>query len=549
MEIKHLLMASAIIAVSATASAFEWNPTIDQPHQSSDITASYQLENLRFHSNVSDATNSNEMPKWIDEDGNEISATTCIYDPLWDATEFTYVFDFSSFKSNGEYTLLFPEGMLVNASGEKSAKKEFYYSVDIPSLSAGMFADFKVLTVSPDFSQPQALWTDQNITLNSNHNDAIGYTSIEIVDKTTSGGIVSTSNYTTPHEMGKDTPISFEVVGTYKFIKDHEYTADFTFYNGYDAYDSNGNPTPIVGRASYTFTGRVEGFRYSEIELVSVSPNPGSLISESSKAIITYEFSGPANVYKALTPLGQYGNEVYDASCLSSNDDKTIWTLDLSKESFLETIDAALPVDIYVKDQEGNQLRGNTGVESGACYSFEWICDLGGKPIVVSSPTAGETLDRLTEITVKSENGESMTWSWMGEAYVKDSDDKILGTIILAEGEETMGTEIHFTKWMDNSLMVAPIDIVAAGSYKIYFGPGCFTFGEQSDAVNSRSVTSEFRISGKNDTSGADTVEADAVTEVYDMQGRIVLRGASAADIKALDKGIYIFNGKKYVVN
>lgn len=47
---------------------------------------------------------------------------------------------------------------------------------------------------------------------------------------------------------------------------------------------------------------------------------------------------------------------------------------------------------------------------------------------------------------------------------------------------------------------------------------------------------------------GVDAVEAQAAGDVYSVDGRIVIKNASASDIKALPAGIYVVNGKKVAV-
>lgn len=53
------------------------------------------------------------------------------------------------------------------------------------------------------------------------------------------------------------------------------------------------------------------------------------------------------------------------------------------------------------------------------------------------------------------------------------------------------------------------------------------------------------------DTVAVDGVEADGLeaADVFDLSGRLVMRGASVADLRSLDKGVYIRAGKKYVVH
>lgn len=53
----------------------------------------------------------------------------------------------------------------------------------------------------------------------------------------------------------------------------------------------------------------------------------------------------------------------------------------------------------------------------------------------------------------------------------------------------------------------------------------------------------------KSSTSGLDSIDAAALTgDVYDITGKLVLRNAARSDLNTLDKGIYIFNGKKIAI-
>ncbi len=532
MKIRHLLALAAATTAVASASAFEWNPAILQPNQSLDVTEAYQLETLRFATNQMGAyTPTDVMPVWIDEDGNEvIGSLSDATDPTWD--EYVYNFNIASFSGNGEYILKFPEGLLKNAAGELSDAKEYYYTVNVAALAGAMFDDFEILSISPDFSEAQALWNDQVITINTNHNDAIGVVTLQVIDNTTGESYINSSNFSTGRGLGNSNEIVWEVANSYKFYEGHEYVAEFIFYNGDNEYSQEGVPTPIVARKSYTFTGKVEGYQYSDLTLLSVEPAPGTLtISEPSQAVFTYTFSGPVTVYQASTPRGNLGTVVYPESCLSANEDNTVWTLNLSDNEDIKNVDSAFTINIYARDMDGYQLKGNFGEESESCFSYEWQCDLGAVSIVVVSPENGESLDRLTEIVVKSENGEPMSWSWVGQAEIQNLLGESLGTLVYnqTEGEEeAAATEFHFTQIMDDNWNVAPIDIVKEGSYVIYFGAGCFMFGDQFESKASKSVYSGFQITGAADETpddpGIDPAEQETLvlTEATPASGSTV---------------------------
>ena len=520
MKINSLLAFVATVATVAQASAFEWTPVSLYPNPSVDVTDTYSLGNLSFNCRIEGVSITDVMPVWLDEDNNEIKAVSGVQDPWgFDPTSFVYTFNESDFKANGEYILLFPEGMLVNAAGEKSDKVQTPYTVDIPSLAPGMFDDFEILSVSPDLSQDQAIWNDQVVTVNTNHNDAIGLTTLTVTDSSTGEVVMSSSSFSTGRVPGDSSPISWEAVGTYKFFEGHTYAAQFIFYNGKDEVSEDGVPTKIVDRFTYEFAGRVEGYKYSEIELLSVDPAPMSVvISEPEEAVFTYTFSGPVTVYQAETPLGQNGKNVYPPSCLSSNEDNTVWTLDLSDDSYVKTVDAMLTIYIYARDLDGYQLKGNWGEEGESCFQEEWPCDLGAFPIVVTAPASGESIDRLSEVVVKAVNGSPMSWSWSGEVNVINPLGEILGTLVYdaPEGNEDSALEeIRFTRWMDENWTVTPIDLVKEGNYAIQFSSGCFSMGDQFDSKLSRSLTSMFSVTGTLDDTPVDPGVDPAEQEVF----------------------------------
>lgn len=502
MGIKHLLSlaTAAAVSVGAGAATFDWTPTITCPYVTADVTASWQLETLSFNCNEPGAEITDIMPIWIDEDGYEIVATGGIHD-FWgfDPTSFEYSFNVSDFKKNGEYILLLPQGMLVNGAGAESAKKEIYYTFDVPDLMGAMFADFKVLSTDPDLNYDQGIWNDQTLTVNTNHNNAIGLTKLTVTDLTEGEIMFMSSNFTTGREPGSSEPITWKVAGDWKFFDGHNYKAELVFYNGKDEKNSVGTPTPIVDRVSYRFKGKVEPYKYSPIELLSVEPNPDSyIISEPSEAVFVYTFSGPVTVYKAETPLGPNGTYNYSTSYLSSNADKTEWTLNLSEDQFVNSEDTNITINVYARDLDGYTVKGNSGYEENSCFQYSWECELGA-PTFTIIPAQGAVLDELTKVVCKSSNDNQMAWSWTKTATVQTLSRQLVGTLIPDEGKPG-DKQVTFSNWKNAETGAQePIHLTKKGSYVLVFEKGCFTFGTQFDAKGSHNMASGFEITGKND--------------------------------------------------
>lgn len=497
---KHLLGIAgmtALTVIAAQGATFEWQPVITSPNPTSDVTATWQIETLSFNCKESGAEITDVMPKWIDEDGNEIAATSGVHDYWgWDSTSFEYYFNVADFRSNGEYILLFPQGMLVNAAGEESAKVEVPYSFNVPDLVGAMFDDFKVDSIYPDLTQDQGVWYDQKISIETNHNDAIGLTKLIVTDLTEGEVVITSSNFSTGRVPGWQSSISWEVVGTYKFFEGHTYKAEITFFNGKDEKGEMGVATPIVDRVTYEFGGKVPPYQYSDVTLLSVEPTPGDyVISEPSQAVFTFVFSAPVNVWKAETPLGPAGSHVYSNSCLTSNADKTEWTLNVSDDSFILGEDTNLTINIYVKDEEGFTLRGNNGYEDNAIYQFSWDCELGA-PTFTVVPAQGAVLDQLTQVVAKSDTNTEMAWSWNGSAYIMTLTRQLVGTLIPEPGEEA-ATQVEFNTWVNAETGIEEaINLTKGGSYVIVFEKGCFNFGTQYDTKSSHNMAIGFEITG-----------------------------------------------------
>lgn len=500
MGIKHLLNAAAVAALTAAgaqAATFEWQPAITCPYVTADVTATWQLETLSFNCSEPGAVMTDLMPKWIDEDGNEITATSGVHD-FWgfDPTSFEYYFNVADFKSNGEYTLLLPQGLLVNPAGAESAKKEIYYTFDVPDLAGAMFDDFSVTSITPNLNNDQGLWSDQKITINTNHNDAIGLTKLIMTDKTAGEIIFTSSNFSTGRTPGSNSEITWNVAGDWKFYQGHNYKAELIFYNGKDEKNEVGVATPIVDRVAYNFSGKVEPYKFSSVTLLSVEPTPDAyVISEPSQAVFTYVFSGPVDVVKAETPLGPAGTHVYSNSYLSSNSDKTEWTLNLSEDSFINSEDTNIIINIYAVDLDGYVVEGNNGYEENSCFQFSWECELGA-PTFTIIPAQGAVLDELTEVVCKSDNDTQMAWSWNGTATVQTLSRQLVATLVPVI-TSTAQKEVKFTSWVNAETgLEEPISLTKGGSYVLVFEKGCFTFGTEFNAKGSHNMASGFEITG-----------------------------------------------------
>ncbi len=77
-------------------------------------------------------------------------------------------------------------------------------------------------------------------------------------------------------------------------------------------------------------------------------------------------------------------------------------------------------------------------------------------------------------------------------------------------------------------------------------GDDAFLMSDRKGGVCNPEIRLEYTIDPEG--LGVGSIAESAPVNVYDVQGRLVLRNASSADMKTLAKGIYIVGGKKLVV-
>lgn len=113
--------------------------------------------------------------------------------------------------------------------------------------------------------------------------------------------------------------------------------------------------------------------------------------------------------------------------------------------------------------------------------------------------------------------------------------------------EEVFYPESYAPAGMCIKMIFNPV-LVKPGKYSIRFDAGVANPQGFPDNLNKEyTIKNAFTIAG---LVGVDetVAETETVAPVYDLMGRTVLENATMDDINNLPAGMYIFNGKKYVV-
>ena len=151
-------------------------------------------------------------------------------------------------------------------------------------------------------------------------------------------------------------------------------------------------------------------------------------------------------------------------------------------------------------------------------------------------PAEGTTVSSLGEITIVFDNAETALFETLSFVNLRASD---YSSYHSATSYEAVTVDGH-------------------PAYKFTFDPAPTKFGEYmllvnygafllDDAQSTPNIEATFTLSELQGISGIQADENGLFTAVT-LDGRVILRDASAAQVKSLDKGFYIINGKKTVI-
>ncbi len=161
----------------------------------------------------------------------------------------------------------------------------------------------------------------------------------------------------------------------------------------------------------------------------------------------------------------------------------------------------------------------------------------------VVSPADGSTVESLSLIQLWYPEVPACA---MFDAYLYKAD---------AVGEESgiAGTASVLFDWVDDYLINCTFaqPVTEKGEYVFVIparliGNDDFFMSDGNAGLCNPEIRLSYTINPSN--VGVSAVEDAVSCDVFDVQGRLVLRNATAADIKKLDKGIYVAGGKKFVV-
>mgnify|MGYP003289812727 CR=1 FL=1 len=301
---------------------------------------------------------------------------------------------------------------------------------------------------------------------------------------------------------------------------------------------NNGDACETV---TLTYVGDAEAFQYSNVTFESITPAEGFVITDKSQNKFTVKFSGAVEMVEDLTfiNMGQGATEKF--ASIEANADKTEYTLTIA-ESLLATLRNEVYIIFAANDLEGKRVQGNNGEEEYSCFAISFKTVI-GVPDLTVTPDAAIEQASLNTISIKCADGLIPSWT-AGNITLTDANGKVVELndpeAVVAEGADEWATPTEWTVALKEELKTV-------GAYTLTIPAGYFNIGNtQGQVMGSKETVVVFNITEK--AQGINAVTVDAEVVVYNIAGVAVAQGKASEVLKNLGKGIYIVNGKKYVV-
>ena len=289
-----------------------------------------------------------------------------------------------------------------------------------------------------------------------------------------------------------------------------------------------------------TYVGNAEAFQYSDVTFEGITPAEDFVITDKSQNKFVVKFSGAVDMVENLTfiNMGQGATQAFES--IVANDDKTEYTLTIA-ESVLETLRNEVYIVFAANDAEGKRVQGNNGEEENSCFAYSFKTVI-GVPDLTVTPDATAEQASLSVFSIKC--AEGLVPSWTANVTLTDANGNTIALgepePVVAEGADEWATPTEWTVALKEELKTV-------GAYTLTIPAGCFNIGNtQGQVMGNKETVVVFNIT--ENAQGINAVTVDSEVVVYNIAGVAVANGKASEVLKDLNKGIYIVNGKKFVV-
>lgn len=289
-------------------------------------------------------------------------------------------------------------------------------------------------------------------------------------------------------------------------------------------------------------------------KLVSVSPEDGEIVDSLSSITVSNEaaramfLSYNTMERPRIISMGRAGIAIdLDEPTFSDDETQATWTFD----EITEPGNYALIIPKYYFNV-GTEFESTTINQTRFTYTIEG-----------ETPPPGDVVEDLEPVKVSLEDGaeldeplESIVLTFADVTFI--SFEPMVPGILYRVLDNDETEIVEEVEPVDNDFF-APTEytytfanpVSENGQYKFVIAARAFfdetyDMSEGTEGHCTPELVYNFTMNDHNAVEGI--LASGAVANVYDIAGRVVVRNANAAQIKALAAGMYIINGKKYVV-
>lgn len=318
------------------------------------------------------------------------------------------------------------------------------------------------------------------------------------------------------------------------------YTMTLTSWASEDACNYGQGKSETV---TLTYVGASEGFKYSALQLESITPAEDFVISDKSQNKFVVKFNGPVELVESLTyiNMGQGATEKFES--IVANDGQTEYTLTIA-ESVLAAIRGTVNIVLAANDLDGLRLQGNNGEGEYSTFAYYYTTTI-GVPDLTVTPDAAVELASLATISIQCAEGLTPSWT-AGNITLTDANGNAIAlndaepVIPVDKADDWSYVPVEWTVALKEEL-------TTVGAYTLTVPAGYFNIGNmQGQVLASKETTVVFNITTA--AQGIKGVTVDTEVKVYNVAGVAVAQGKASEVLKNLSKGIYIVNGKKHIV-
>ena len=467
-------------------------------------------------------------------------SSAALYDENWDeVAEATVTFEgnvatlaFEPVTVAGAYTLYINQGMFATEEYVGNAEIYMYYTVD-PNYTPAV-EDLAIVSATPENGATVANLTTVEFKLNKE----VGYLYRSMLIPADGGDDAAQASLV----KSETDPTSYTLDFTGLFAngatlrKDVTYTLTLEAYASEEAWQRDGAHETVT----LTYVGNAEAFQYSDVTFEGITPAEDFVITDKSQNKFVVKFSGAVDMVENLTfiNMGQGATQAFES--IVANDDKTEYTLTIA-ESVLETLRNEVYIVFAANDAEGKRVQGNNGEEENSCFAYSFKTVI-GVPDLTVTPDATAEQASLSVFSIKC--AEGLVPSWTANVTLTDANGNTIALgepePVVAEGADEWATPTEWTVALKEELKTV-------GAYTLTIPAGCFNIGNtQGQVMGNKETVVVFNIT--ENAQGINAVTVDSEVVVYNIAGVAVANGKASEVLKNLNKGIYIVNGKKFVV-